>query len=139
MSRPRQPPKQYPRVARLNEVVMECLAEELERLSDPRLGFVTITGVEIAADLRTAEVFYSVFRRGEAPDESAAGLASASPHLRTHIGRQIRMKYSPELRFIEDESIASGERIEEILRTLQADGIRADDTGGLLDRDEGTP
>ncbi len=117
---------------------MECLAEEVERLSDPRLGFVTITGVEIASDLRTADVFYSVFRRGEAPDESAAGLASAGPHLRTHIGRSIRMKYSPELRFIEDESVASGERIEAILRTLQADGIRADDTGGLLDREEGT-
>jgi ribosome-binding factor A len=117
---------------------MECLAEEVERLSDPRLGFVTITGVEIAQDLRTADVFYSVFRRGEAPDESAAGLASAGPHLRTHIGKQIRMKYSPELRFIEDESIASGERIEAILRTLQADGIRADDTGGLLDREDGT-
>jgi ribosome-binding factor A len=138
VSRPRQPPKQYPRVARLNEVVMECLAEEVEHLSDPRLGFVTITGVEIAQDLRTADVFYSVFRRGEAPDESAAGLASAAAHLRTHIGREIRMKYSPELRFIEDESVASGERIEAILRTLQADGIRADDTGGLLDREDGT-
>ena len=138
MSRPRQPPKQYPRVARLNEVVMECLAEEVERLSDPRLGFVTITGVEIASDLRTADVFYSVFRRGEVSDESAAGLASAAAHLRTHIGREIRMKYSPELRFIEDESVASGERIEAILRTLQADGIRADDTGGLLDREDGT-
>jgi len=138
MSRPRQPPKQYPRVARLNEVVMECLAEEVERLSDPRLGFVTITGVEIAADLRTADVFYSVFRRGESLDESGAGLASAGPHLRTHIGRSIRMKYSPELRFIEDESVASGERIDAILRELQADGIRADDTGGLLDREDGT-
>lgn len=138
MSRPRQPPKQYPRVARLNEVVMECLAVEVERLSDPRLGFVTITGVEIAQDLRTADVFYSVFRRGDAPDESAAGLASAAAHLRTHIGREIRMKYSPDLRFIEDESVASGERIDAILRTLQADGIRADDTGGLLDREDGT-
>ena len=138
MSRPRQPPKQYPRVARLNEVVMECLAEEVERLSDPRLGFVTITGVEIASDLRTADVFYSVFRRGEVPDESAAGLASAAAHLRTHIGREVRMKYSPELRFIADESVASGERIEAILRTLQADGVRADDTGGLLDREDGS-
>ncbi len=117
---------------------MECLAEELERLSDPRLGFVTITGVEIAADLRTADVFYSVFRRGDEPNESAAGLASAAPHLRTHIGRQVRMKYSPELRFIEDDSIASGERIEAILRTLHDDPIRADDTDGLLDRSEDT-
>ena len=48
------------------------------------------------------------------------------------------MKYSPELRFVEDESVASGERIEAILRTLQADGIRADDTGGLLDREDGS-
>ena len=138
MSKPRQPPKQYPRVARLNEVVMECLAEEVERLSDPRLGFVTITGVEIASDLRTADVFYSVLHRGKEPDESAAALVSAGPHLRTHIGRQIRMKYSPELRFIEDESVAGGERIEAILRSLQANGIRADDSGGLLDREDGS-
>ena len=57
MARPGQPPRRYPRTARVNEVVLETLAEELERLSDPRLGFVTLTGVEVSPDLRQATVY----------------------------------------------------------------------------------
>ena len=68
MSRGR-PPRKYPRTARVNEVVREVLAEEIERLSDPRLGFVTLTDVEVSRDLRHATVYYSALgKRGRAPD-----------------------------------------------------------------------
>ena len=60
-----QPPRRYPRMARVNEVVLEALADELERLSDPRLGLVTITGVDVSADLRHATVYYSALGRAE--------------------------------------------------------------------------
>lgn len=120
MARPRQQPRQYPRIARVNEVVLECLAEELERLSDPRLGFVTITGVEVSTDLRIADVYYSVMGVTEQHTETAAALRSAGPHLRAMLGREVRMKYVPELRFKEDPSVETGNRVEAILRDIHA-------------------
>lgn len=120
MGRPRQPPKHYPRTARVNETVLECLATEIERLADPRLGFVTVTSVELTRDLRYADVYYSVLRRPGEEEDSAAALKSATPHLRSVIGRRVRMKWVPELRFLEDESVASGERIEAIIRDLHS-------------------
>ena len=94
MARPGQPPRRYPRTARVNEVVLETLAEELERLSDPRLGFVTLTGVEVSPDLRQATVYYSV------------------------LGHQVRLKYLPRLSFREDPAITTGQRVEDIIREL---------------------
>ena len=135
-SRPRQAPKHYPRVARVNEVVLEALAEELERLSDPRLGFVTLTGVEVTTDLSYADVYYSVLGTAEDRTETAAALASAGPHLRSVLARHVRMKHLPELRFREDPSVEGGQRIDSILRDLHTDDVRADDAGNRR-RNEG--
>jgi ribosome-binding factor A len=112
--------RRYPRIARVNELVKEVLADELERLSDPRLGFVTVTGVDVSADLRQATVYYSVLGPGEAHEESAEALRSASAHLRSTLGRQVRLKYLPNLVFTEDPAVARGERVEEIIRQLHA-------------------
>jgi ribosome-binding factor A len=118
MSRRRHVPRQYPRTARVNEVVRESLAGELERLSDPRLGFVTVTGVEVSRDLRFADVYYSVLGSADERVESANALQSATPHLRGVVGRQVRLKYNPELRFREDPAIAQGQRIDEVIRSI---------------------
>jgi ribosome-binding factor A len=126
--RPRQAPRHYPRVARVNEVVLEALAEELADLSDPRLGFVTLTGVEVSADLQVADVYYSVLGTAEEGVETAAALESAQPRLRTVLGRHVRMKYLPELRFREDPSVAGGQRIDSLLRELHSDDDPVDDT-----------
>jgi ribosome-binding factor A len=126
-SRPRQAPKHYPRVARVNEVVLEALAEELERLSDPRLGFVTLTGVEVTSDLSYADVYYSVLGTDEDRSETAAALASAGPKLRSVLARHVRMKHLPELRFREDPSVAGGERIDSLLRDLHPGPEPVDD------------
>ncbi|MEX1006361.1 MAG: ribosome-binding factor A [Acidimicrobiia bacterium] len=140
-------------MARVNEVVRETIADELERLSDPRLGFVTVTGVDVSPDLRHATVYYSALEsRPEAPkrrrsrragqerlaevdvtaeepmtkeqvdfkERSRAALRSAAPHLRTELGRQVRLKYTPELTFLEDPAIEQGQRIEAIIRELHA-------------------
>jgi ribosome-binding factor A len=129
-------PKRYPRMARVNEVVRETLGDELERLSDPRLGMVTITGVEVTGDLRQATVYYSALgrtgtgkQRRDVVDELDAeqqleldqALKSAAPHLRTELGRQVRMKYTPELVFKVDPSVATGNRIDSIIRELHKD------------------
>jgi ribosome-binding factor A len=111
-------PRRYPRTARVNELVRETLADELERLSDPRLGFVTLTGVEVTPDLREATVYYSVLGPSEQHEATAKALRSAGSHLRAVLGQQVRMKYLPRLSFREDPAIAAGERVEEIIRDL---------------------
>jgi ribosome-binding factor A len=121
--------RRYERTARVNEVVREVLADELERLSDPRLGFVTVTGVEVSPDLRQANVYYSALTptggdaeaAAEAAKETAAALRSATPHLQAEINRQVRMKYTPLLVFREDPAIRTGERVDEILRQLHSE------------------
>jgi ribosome-binding factor A len=111
-------PRRYPRTARVNELVRETLADELERLSDPRLGFVTLTGVEVTPDLREATVYYSVLGPSEQHEATSKALRSAGSHLRAVLGQQVRMKYLPRLSFREDPAVAAGQRVEEIIRDL---------------------
>jgi ribosome-binding factor A len=118
MARPGEPPRQYPRTARINEVVLETLAEELERMSDPRLGFVTLTGVEVSPDLRQATVYYSVLGPAEQHEVTSKALHHAGSHLRGVLGHEVRLKYLPRLSFREDPAIATGERVENIIREL---------------------
>jgi ribosome-binding factor A len=125
------------RMGRVNELVREVLAEELERLADPRLGFVTVTGVDVTADLRQAVVYYSVLGPGEAHRDTAEALVAASPHLRATLGRQVRLKFLPTLVFREDPAVAHGQRVEEIIRTLHDErSAGVPDDGG---RDEVVP
>ncbi|TMK12136.1 MAG: 30S ribosome-binding factor RbfA, partial [Actinobacteria bacterium] len=69
-----------------------------------RIGFVTITGVKVSRDLRVAWVYFTVFGDDTAKAGSRAALRSATPHLRHELGRQIRLKVVPELRFEEDDT-----------------------------------
>jgi len=118
--------RRYERTARVNEVVREVVADELERLSDPRLGLLTITGVDVAPDLRQATVYYSALipAEGKAEHEQdiAVALREVTPQLQAAIGRQVRMKYTPHLVFREDPAIRTGERVDQILRRLHSEG-----------------
>jgi ribosome-binding factor A len=105
------------RMLRVNSILREVLAEEIERLSDERLEFVTVTGVDTSPDLRHAVVYIDVLR-DEQRDEAVAALNKAAPRLRGLVGRQVRMKYTPELRFEMDPGVVSGTRIEQLLRGL---------------------
>ena len=108
--------RQYPRTARLNEVVLEVLAVEVHKLSDPRLGLVTLTGVEVSPDLHHATVYYSVIK--DTQGLTHAALRSAAPRLQQILGQRTRMKYLPKLQFEVDSSIAEGERIDSIIKSL---------------------
>jgi ribosome-binding factor A len=114
--------RRYPRTARVNELLREVIADELELISDARLGFVTVTGVEVTADLRQATVYYSVFGPEERHEETADALRSATGHLKAALGRQARLKYVPHLVFREDPAVAQGERVDEIIRQLHSQG-----------------
>ncbi len=116
--------RRYERTARVNEVVREVLAEELERLSDAKLGFITVTGVEVTSDLRQATVYYSALTLGrgeEAETDTADALLAVKAQLQSAIARQVRMKYTPQLVFREDPAMRTGERVDEILRQLHSE------------------
>jgi ribosome-binding factor A len=113
---PGPPRRRYARTLRVNEVVRETLADELARLSDPRLELVTITGVDVSPDLRHAAVFYAAL--GTHDEATLIALRAAAPHLRSVLGREVRLKYLPRLEFREDPAIETGQRVEEIIRGL---------------------
>jgi ribosome-binding factor A len=106
------------RRARVAEEFREVLAEEIQRLKDPRIGFVTVTGVQVTADLRRAWVSYTVLGDDKQQRSTAAGLRSATPHLRKELGRQVRLKALPDLEFQVDQTLAQFDRIEEIIGLL---------------------
>jgi ribosome-binding factor A len=113
--------RDFPRTARLNHLVHEIVAEEIERLDDDRLGLFTVVGVEVEPDLRRATVWYtSLDESGGQPD--GEGLAEAleehRARLQAAIGRQARMKRTPELVFEPDTVIVRAQRVEDILRDL---------------------
>ena len=92
------------------------IADELERIDDPRLELVTVTGVTAEPDLRHAVVWFSAMA-----EDAGAGLARHRGRLQAAIGRQVRMKRTPELAFRPDPAIASGRRVEDILRELHGE------------------
>jgi ribosome-binding factor A len=119
------------RIDRVNEELREILAEEIQKLKDPRLGFVTVTGVKVTPDLRKARVFYTVLGEEKQHRGTAAALRSARSHLRVVLGREIRLKVTPELEFTEDETAERGQRIEDILtRIHQEEHERGTESGG---------
>jgi ribosome-binding factor A len=113
------PMPQGPRTERVGEEFREILAESIQRLKDPRIGFVTVTGVKVSHDLRVAWVYFTTFGDERARAATRAGLRSASPHLRRELGRQIRLKVVPELRFEEDVTQEAGARVDHIIEDLR--------------------
>src|SRR6266571_2736212 len=96
------------RTERVGEEFREILAEEIQRLKDPRVGFVTVTGVKVSRDLRHAWVFYTSYGDDKARSATRAALTSATAHLRAVVGRQVRLKFLPELAFEEDVTLERG-------------------------------
>jgi ribosome-binding factor A len=101
---------------RVAEEFREVLAEEVQKLKDPRVGFVTLTHVEVTPDLRKAIVFYTVLGEDRDRRGTRAGLRSAAPRLRTALGRSVRLKFTPALEFREDVGLANLEVVARLLR-----------------------
>lgn len=115
MSGQRSNPRGYARTARVNEVLRQVLADQLERIEelDERLGMLTITAVQCDPDLRHATVLLSSLT-----DEEAAVLEESRVRLQSAISREVRMKRTPQLRFLADPAVAAGQRIDDILREI---------------------
>lgn len=107
------------RANRVAEQMKKELGEILTtKLKDPRIGFVTITDVEVTGDLQQATIYISVLGDEDEKQESLLGLTKAKGFIRSEIGKRIRLRKTPELTFEFDEAYAYGNRIESILRDL---------------------
>jgi ribosome-binding factor A len=104
----------YARMARVNELCREILADELERIDDEDIELVTVTHVAVDPDLRRATVAFSRLDRDV--EEARDALTALRPRLQSAIARQARLKRTPELRFVVDDVVARAGRIEDLLR-----------------------
>jgi ribosome-binding factor A len=108
----------YPRTRQVDESLKEVLAEIIERrITDPRLEFVTITGVSVSRDVRYATVYVTAHGGAERYADMLAGFDSAKGRIRALLGEQMTLKFTPELTFVVDESVDEGARIDRALAT----------------------
>jgi ribosome-binding factor A len=104
--------------------VAEQMKKELgaiigQKLKDPRIGFVTVTDVEVTGDLQQATIFISVLGKEYEKEETLKGLNKAKGFIRTEIGQRIRLRVTPEIKFEFDDSVAYGNRIDTLLNQVK--------------------
>lgn len=130
-----------PRVLKLADQIKVIAAQMLERrIKDPRLGFVTVTDVRLTGDSREATIFYTVLGEDAERTETAAALASATGLIRTQVGKQLGLRYTPSLAFVPDAMPESSRQFEDLLaQTRRQDEERAAQTAGASYAGEADP
>ena len=106
---------------RVNEALREVLSESIGSLKDPRIGFVTVTGVDTSPDLCQATVYVSVLGSEKKRDETIAGLQSSHGVLQTRVNKELRLKRTPQLTFQYDPTVERGVRLSRLIDELNAD------------------
>ena len=107
------------RPERVAEVIKREISQILrERVSDPRIGFVSITDVELSPDLKNAKIFVSILGDEKQKKGSLAGLKSANRFIKGELGERLKLRYVPDLRFVYDESLERGSRIISMMNKL---------------------
>lgn len=107
------------RVSRVGEQIKKELSLILQTsFKDPRLGFITVTGVDVTNDFSQAKVYLSVLGNEEQKEDTLKALAKGNGFLRTELGRRIRLRHVPELLFKFDSSVEYGSRIDQILQDI---------------------
>jgi ribosome-binding factor A len=126
---------------RVGDQIREMLSEMLSRgaVHDPGIGFITITRVKVSADLQMARVFYTSLGDDKARRDTARALDRATPYFRRQVGGRLQLRRVPELEFRFDESIANQDRIEQILRDLQAERRAAGEPEAVTAAEAHTP
>jgi ribosome-binding factor A len=103
---------------RVNESIRQVLSERLRELKDPRIGFVTVTGVSTSADLRHATVYVSVLGAERQRDRTLRGLDAAHGVLQSALARELKLKQTPQLSFAYDPSVERGVRMTKLIDDL---------------------
>jgi ribosome-binding factor A len=114
-------PREFSRNQRLGNQVLRTLNEVLRfETKDPRLELVSLTAVELSRDLSVAEIYFSMLDPNADPVPVKTGLDSASGFLRGRLGREIKIRHVPELRFFHDDSAAEGQRISDLIENARS-------------------
>lgn len=117
------------RIEKLQELIKQEMSKMLlNDLKDPRIGFVTVTGVEMTGDLREAKIFVSVMGDGDKVKNSLDGLNSALGFIRREIGQRIRLRFTPEISFALDTSLDYGDHIQKLLLQVEGEHANVDNT-----------
>ena len=109
------------RMRRVNEALREVLSEGIGSLKDPRIGFVTVTGVDTSPDLRQATVYVSVLGSEKKRDATIAGLQSSHGVLQSRVNSELRLKHTPQLTFEYDPTVERGVRLSRLIDELNED------------------
>ena len=113
---------QTKRSERVGDLILEFVSQMLSReINDPRIGVVTLTGAKVTGDLKRAWVYFSILGEGQSKEEVLSGLKSATGYIRAKMGRALKLRYIPTLEFVHDETQATAQRIEELLRQVKGD------------------
>ncbi|RNC70365.1 MAG: ribosome-binding factor A [Desulfuromonadales bacterium] len=109
----------HKRSDKVAEAIHELVSGLLVKgIKDPRIGFVTITGVKVTDDIRHATIFYTVIGTDEEKKATSHGLGSAIGFIRKEVGKELRLRFAPELVFKYDQSIEYGNRIDRLLKEI---------------------
>jgi len=113
----------YKRTDRLNDQIRMEIADILRsKVRDPRIGFVTVTSVDVSPDIRQARVYVTVLKSDEdSAEKDLEGLRKAAPFIRGELGRRVRLRNVPELTFHLDQSIEEGDRVLKILDDIHGE------------------
>lgn len=116
-------PKDFPRTLRVADQIQRELADLIRlEVKDPRVGMVTLTGVEVTSDYMHAKVFFTLLGTAAQQDAAVRGLRHAAGFLRGQIGRRIKLHTIPELHFIFDESVERGDRLSQLIARAMESG-----------------
>lgn len=116
------------RVARLNEEIKRHVSDILRTMKDPRLGFVTVTDVELTSDLRYVRIYVSVLGGAEDIERTMQALQSGGGHVRSQLGQRLTLRYTPEVSFRLDRSAEIGSHIDQLLAQLHKDEEERNDS-----------
>ena len=115
------------RIEKLQELIKQEMSKMLlKELKDPRIGFVTVTDVEMTGDLREAKIYVSIMGGEEQVKSSLEGLQSALGFIRREIGHRIRLRFTPEISFALDTSLDYGDHIQKLLLQVEGENKNAD-------------
>lgn len=118
------------RAERVGDLIRAEVVELLTReVNDPELGFITVTGVQVTADLQLARIYYTAWGDAARRQATARALTRAAPFLRRQMGRRLRLRRVPRFEFVYDQSIEGQDRIERLIRELhEKEQARRDET-----------
>ena len=113
---------EYNRSDRVGDLLQELVSQLLmKEVSDPRIGAITLTAVEVTKDLRQAKIYFSILAGSEKKEQVASGLKSATGFIRGRVAKDLKLRFVPTIEFIYDETEDRAQRIEELLKQAKKD------------------